>query len=57
MPKQSLTKRTMVRIYNKTVARWQQLCYCVRTSAQIHNPGRIFAPSRARLRSQFTIWI
>ena len=27
MPKQSLTKRTMVRIYNKTVVRWQQLCY------------------------------
>jgi hypothetical protein len=27
MPKQSLTKRTMVRIHNKTVARWQQLCY------------------------------
>jgi hypothetical protein len=26
-PKQSLTKRTMVRIYNKTVVRWQQLCY------------------------------
>jgi TIR domain len=27
MPKQSLTKRTMVRIYNKMVVRWQQLCY------------------------------
>ena len=24
MPKQSLTKRTMVRIYDKTVVRWQQ---------------------------------
>jgi hypothetical protein len=27
MPMQSLTKRTMVRIYNNMVARWQQLCY------------------------------
>ena len=27
MPKQSLTKRTMVRIYNKMAVRWQQLCY------------------------------
>ena len=27
MPKQSLTKSAMVRIYNKTVVRWQQLCY------------------------------
>ena len=27
MPKQSLTKRTMVRIYNKMVVTWQQLCY------------------------------
>jgi hypothetical protein len=26
-PKQSPTKRNMVRIYNKTVVRWQQLCY------------------------------
>ena len=29
MPKQSVTKRTMVRIYNKTVVRWQQLCYFI----------------------------
>jgi hypothetical protein len=27
IPKQSPTKRNMVRIYNRTVVRWQQLCY------------------------------
>jgi hypothetical protein len=45
MPKQSLTNRTMARI-NKTVVRWQQLCYRFHGGLQFwqkiaQNPDRL----------------
>jgi len=38
MPKQSLTKRIMVRIYNKMVVRWQQLCIDFRVGWSFGEP-------------------